>query len=121
MLSMPARGILEIGRQERELGFSFTEEMAARGATGTELEDDDWVVSISNARIVAFRRDYLKKVSAPEGSESGDRCAVTTKDGRKIKVYAAASTLEGLRDWFRHRARSKGTAQRAEGALDALE
>jgi hypothetical protein len=29
MLSMPARGIYEIGRQERELGFSFAEEMAS--------------------------------------------------------------------------------------------
>lgn len=120
MLSMPARGILEIGRQERELGFSFAEEMAARGATGTELEDDDWFVSISNARIVAFRRDYLKKVSEPEGSESGDRCIVTTKDGRKIKVYAAASTLEGLRDWFRSGPREKNMMQRGEDVLEAI-
>lgn len=120
MLSMPARGILEIGRQERELGFSFSDEMAARGATGTELEDDDWFVSISNARIVAFRRDYLKKVSAPEGSESGDRCIVTTKDGRKIKVYAAASTLEGFRDWFRSRPREKNMMQRGEDVLEAI-
>ena len=120
MLSMPARGILEIGRQERELGFSFSDEMAARGATGTELEDDDWFVSIGNARIVAFRRDHLKKVSAPEGSESGDRCVVTTKDGRKIKVYAAASTLEGLRDWFRSRPREKNMMQRGEDVLEAI-
>ena len=120
MLSMPARGILEIGRQERELGFSFAEEMAARGATGTELEDDDWFVSISNARIVAFRRDYLKKVSEPEGSESGGRCIVTTKDGRKIKVYAAASTLEGLRDWFRSGPREKNMMQRGEDVLEAI-
>lgn len=120
MLGMPARGILEIGRQERALGFSFSDEMAARGATGTELEDDDWFVSISNARIVAFRRDYLKKVSAPEGSESGDRCIVTTKDGRKIKVYAAASTLEGLRDWFRSRPREKNMMQRGEDVLEAI-
>lgn len=120
MLSMPLRGIYEIGRQERELGFSFSDEMAARGATGTELEDDDWFVSISNARIVAFRRDYLKKVSAPEGSESGDRCIVTTKDGRKIKVYAAASTLEGLRDWFRSRPREKNMMQRGEDVLEAI-
>ena len=120
MLSMPLRGIYEIGRQERELGFSFSDEMAARGATGTELEDDDWFVSISNARIVASRRDYLKKVSAPEGSESGDRCIVTTKDGRKIKVYAAASTLEGLRDWFRSRPREKNMMQRGEDVLEAI-
>lgn len=120
MLSMPLRGIYEIYRQERELGFSFADEMAARGATGTELEDDDWFVSISNARIVAFRRDYLKKVSEPEGSESGDRCIVTTKDGRKIKVYAAASTLEGLRDWFRSGPREKNMMQRGEDVLEAI-
>lgn len=74
MLGMPARGILEIGRQERALGFSFSEEMASRGATGTSLVDDDWFIEISNARVVAFRRDYLKKITAHENSESGDRC-----------------------------------------------
>lgn len=119
MLSMPIRGIIEIGRQERELGFSFADEMAARGATGTELEDDDWFVSISNARIVAFRRDYLKKVTAHEDSESGDRCTVTTKGGRKIKVYAAGSTLEDLRSWFKQGAKARSTVDRAEDALEA--
>lgn len=118
MLSMPARGILEIGRQERELGFSFAEEMASRGTTGTSLVDDDWFIEISNARVVAFRRDYLKKVTAHENSESGDRCTVTTKGGRKIKVYAAGSTLEDLRSWFKQGAKARSTLDRAEDALE---
>lgn len=118
MLSMPARGILEIGRQERELGFSFAEEMASRGATGTSLVDDDWFIEISNAHVVAFRRDYLKKVTAHENSESGDRCTVTTKGGRKIKVYAAGSTLEDLRSWFKQGAKARSTLDRAEDALE---
>lgn len=118
MLSMPARGIHEIGRQERELGFSFAEEMASRGATGTSLVDDDWFIEISNARVVAFRRDYLKKVTAHEDSESGDRCTVTTKGGRKIKVYAAGSTLEDLRSWFKQGAKARSTLDRAEDALE---
>ena len=120
MLSMPARGILEIGRQERELGFSFAGEMAARGATGTSFVDDDWFIEIGNARIVAFRRDYLKKVAAHEGSESGDRCAVTAVDGRKFKVYAAGSTLEDLRDWFKNGAGKRGAADRAGAALETI-
>ena len=120
MLSMPARGILEIGRQERELGFSFAEEMASRGAAGTSLVDDDWFIEISNARVVAFRRDYLKKVAAHEGSESGDRCAATAVDGRKFKVYAAGSTLEDLRDWFKNGAVERDAAARAEDALEAI-
>lgn len=95
MLGMPARGILEIGRQERALGFSFSEEMASRGATGTSLVDDDWFIEISNARVVAFRRDYLKKITAHENSESGDRCTVTTRGGRKIKVYASGQHARG--------------------------
>lgn len=119
MLSMPARGILEIGKQERALGFSFADEMERRGATGASLEDDDWFIEISNARVVAFRRDYLKNVTAHEGSESGDRCTVTTKDGRKIKVYAAGSTLEDLRLWLKRGARAKNTVERAEDALEA--
>ncbi|WP_233503821.1 MULTISPECIES: hypothetical protein [unclassified Collinsella] len=118
MLSMPARGIYEIGRQERELGFSFAEEMASRGATGTSLVDDDWFIEISNARVVAFRRDYLKKVTAHEDSESGDRCTVTTKGGRKIKVYAAGSTLEDLRSWFKQGAKARSTLDRAEDVLE---
>lgn len=120
MLSMPARGLLEIGRQERELGFSFAEEMAARGATGTSFVDDDWFIEIINARIVAFRRDYLKKVAAHEGSESGDCCAVTSVDGRKFKVYAAGSTLEDLRDWFRSGAGKRGAVDRADAALETI-
>ena len=119
MLSMPARGILEIGKQERALGFSFAEEMDGRGATGASLVDDDWFIEISNARVVAFRRDYLKKVAAHEGSESGDRCVVTTRDGRKIKVYAAGSTLEDLRSWFKRGAKARSTVDRAEDALEA--
>lgn len=118
MLSMPARGIYEIGRQERELGFSFAEEMASRGATGTSLVDDDWFIEISNARVVAFRRDYLKKVTAHEDSESGDRCTVTTKGGRKIKVYAAGSTLDDLRSWFKQGAKARSTLDRAGDALE---
>ena len=119
MLCMPVRGILEICRQERVLGFSFAEEMQKRGAAGTSLIDDDWFIEISNTRIVAFRRDHLKKVTAVEGSESGDRCTVTTKDGRKIRVYAAASTLEDLRDWFKNGAKARSTVDRAEDALEA--
>lgn len=119
MLGMPARGILEIGRQECELGFSFSEEMASRGATGTSLVDDDWFIEISKARVVAFRRDYLKKITAHENSESGDRCTMTTRGGRKIKVYAAGSTLEDLRTWFKQAAKVRSTLDRAGDALEA--
>lgn len=119
MLGMPARGILEIGRQECELGFSFSEEMASRGATGTSLVDEDWFIEISKARVVAFRRDYLKKITAHENSESGDRCTMTTRGGRKIKVYAAGSTLEDLRTWFKQGAKVRSTLDRAGDALEA--
>lgn len=119
MLGMSARGILEIGRQECELGFSFSEEMASRGATGTSLVDDDWFIEISKARVVAFRRDYLKKITSHENSESGDRCTMTTRGGRKIKVYAAGSTLEDLRTWFKQGAKVRSTLDRAGDALEA--
>lgn len=56
------------------LGFSFADEMAERGATGTSLVVDDWFIEISNTRVVAFRRDYLKRVGPHEGSESVRRC-----------------------------------------------
>ena len=76
MLIMPLRGIYVLGQQERELGFDFGKEMLARGATGTTHEDDGWFVDISNARVVAFRRDYVKRITSVEGSGSGDRCTV---------------------------------------------
>lgn len=120
MLSMPLRGVLLIGRQERELGFCFAREMAAHGVTGTELEDEDWFVSISNARIVAFRRDYIKKISAVEDSDSGNRCMLTAKSGRKHKVYAAGSTLDDLRTWFRRGARKRTMTERAQDALETI-
>ena len=92
--------------------------MASRGATGTSLVDDDWFIEISNARVVAFRRDCLKKITAHENSESGDRCTVTTRGGRKIKVYAAGSTLEDLRSWFKQGAKARSTLDRAEDVLE---
>lgn len=102
------------------LGFSFADEMAERGATGTSLVVDDWFIEISNTRVVAFRRDYLKRVGPHEGSESGDRCAVTAADGRKFRVYAAGSTLEDLRDWFERGAGKRGAAARATDALETI-
>ena len=45
--------------------------------------------------------------------------AATTKGGRKIRVYAAGSTLEDLRSWFKQGARAKSTVDRAETALEA--
>ena len=121
MLSMPARGISQIARQERELGFRFDDEMSARGVTGAELEDDDWFVAVCSARVVAFRRDYLKRVTAAESSENGDRCTVTTVDGQKLRVYASASTLDDLRTWFMDGARNKTAVDSAADALDAIE
>ena len=44
---------------------------------------------------------------------------VTTKAGRKIKVYAAGSTLEDLRAWFKQGAKVRSTVDRAEDALEA--
>ena len=120
MLVMPLRGIYVLGQQERALGFSFEEEMSARGVTGTTHEDDDWFVDISNARVVAFRRDYVKKITSVEGGESGDRCVVFSKSGKKHKVYAAGSTLEDLRRWFRNGAREKSMVDSVEGALEAI-
>lgn len=121
MLSMPLRGAWLLGRQEQELGFSFAQEMVARGATGTEFEDEAWFVSISNARIVAFRRDYIKKISAVEDSDSGNRCVLTAKSGRKHKVYAAGSTLDDLRTWFKRGPKKRTMTERAESALEAME
>lgn len=126
MLGLPARGIYHIGCQERELGFSFAKEMDSRGATGAEYEDEDWFISISNARVVAFRRDYIKSVSVSEGSDSGDRCVVVAKSCRKHKVYAAQPTLADLRSWFRGSGRGGALAkkrtmtERAERALETI-
>lgn len=121
MACMPLRGILRIGAQERELGFSFAEDMAERGATGTSLEDQDWFIEISNMNVVAFRRDYLKRVGAPEHSEYGDRCIVATKGGRKLRVYGAMTTLADLRSWFKNGPRDKTAAEAAEDALETIE
>lgn len=114
LLSMPLRGIWVLGRQERKLGFSFSSEMEARGATGTSFEDGDWFVGLGNTRIVAFRRDYIDRISSVEGSDSGDRCLLVSKDGKRHKVYASKEVLEDLRRWFRKGPRGvTGEAPRA--------
>ena len=100
-LAMPLRGLLMVARQERELGFSFNEEMKVHGATGTTFEDADWFVAVSNGQVVTFRRDYIKSVTKHKHTENGDECVLTAKDGKKHKVRAAGPTLGDLRRWFK--------------------
>lgn len=95
--------------------------MAERGATGASLEDQDWFIEISNMNVVAFRRDYLGRIGAPEHSEYGDRCIVATKGGRKLRVYGAATTLADPRSWFEDGPRDKTAAEAAEDALETIE
>ena len=105
----------------RRTPVSFAEDLAERGATGASLEDQDWFIEISNMNVVAFRRDYLGRIGAPEHSEYGDRCIVATKGGRKLRVYGAATTLADLRSWFEDGPRDKTAAEAAEDALETIE
>lgn len=117
--ALPLRGLLVLARQERDLGFSFNEEMKARGAVGTVFEDRDWFVEVSNGQVVAFRRDYVKHVSKHKRTENGDECVLVSKGGKKHKVRAAGPTLEGLRRWFAQGPREdKGWAERVGDAVE---
>ncbi len=100
MLTMPLRGLYLLALQEHELGFSFAKDMSEENATGIPYESQRWFVDVSNARIVAFRRDYLKSVSSAKKGDAGDWCIATAKNGRKHKVHAAEPTLQDLRRWF---------------------
>lgn len=117
LLSLPLRGLRLLARQERELGFSFAQEMASRGGTGVPFEDRDWFVHISNVRIVALRRDFIQSISEVEDCDGGGRCVLTAKSGRRHKVLASATTLEDLRRWF---ARGPMRKSGMEAAKDAI-
>ncbi|MDO4590406.1 MAG: hypothetical protein Q4B35_03305 [Slackia sp.] len=98
--ALALRGLRAIALQQKALRFSFDDEMAACGARGTSLQNDRWFVGVSNAQIVAFRRDYVRAVGKRTHSSSGDECTVTAFDGTKLTVRAAAPTLDELRAWF---------------------
>lgn len=119
--ALPLRGLLMLARQERELGFSFNEEMKVHGAVGTAFEDRDWFVEVSNGQVVAFRRDYVKSVLKHKRTENGDECVLMSKDGKKHKVRAAAPTLEGLHRWFKQGPREdKGWVERVGDTVEGI-
>lgn len=97
---LPLRGILQIKRQERVLGFSFAREMQQSGARGSSFADQRWFIAVSNCNIIAFRRDYLTAVSASKTTDSGDECRATAVDGKKHKVRGGAPVLKEFRAWF---------------------
>lgn len=115
---LPMRGLLMLARQERELGFSFNEDMKAHGATGTAFEDADWFIEVSNGQVVAFRRDYIKSVTKHKRTENGDECILTATDGKKHKIRGGAPTLSDLRRWFKEGPRS--SVEMSEHIEDAV-
>lgn len=94
------RGILLIKEQERHFGCAFADEMRERGARGNAWHDDRWFVGASACRILAVRRDFLKRVGRAKASDDGHFCPATLHDGRKVRLYADKAALDRLRDWF---------------------
>lgn len=119
-LALPMRGLRMIACQERELGFSFDEQMRACDIHGTSAETDEWFIDISNAQVIAFRRDYIKSVTKPASTANGDECKLTSKGGKVHKVRGASPTLEELRRWFKEGPREdEDWSERIDEALDA--
>lgn len=120
-LALPLRGLRMIACQERELGFSFDEQMRACGIRGTSAETDEWFIDISNVQVIAFRRDYIKSVTKHKHTENGDECKLTSKSGKVHKVRAAGPTLEELRRWFKEGPREdEDWSERIDDILDAV-
>ena len=94
MLSMPARGILEIGRQERELGFSFAEEMAGRGATVTGSSRSATLAWWHSAATTSRRSRRMRGARAGTAARSRQRTAVSSRStlpGAPSRTCAAGS------------------------------
>ena len=61
MMLFFAIGLKEVNSIERALGLSFREEMARRGATGREFQDEEWFVESVPGKIEVLNRRFIKK------------------------------------------------------------
>ncbi len=72
------------------------------------------------ACILAFRRDYIKKITAAKKDSSGTKCIVSSKSGRNHAVYAGEQTLSDLHRWFKTGVREKDAVDMVDDALKAI-
>jgi hypothetical protein len=106
---LPLKGLMQIVRQEQALGISFAEEMKRYNVKNSYFINEEWYIDSSMARMVAFRRDYVKSISEvsyhnynPRSKYNDDDVCwvmVSTTDGGLIKVKSTYKTLVDLRLW----------------------
>lgn len=98
---LPLRGVLQIARQESQLGFRFNEEMKNRNARGAGYVDDAWFVDIDMTHVVAFRRDFVQSIGGVRCNEGQEmQVRVTGADGKIMTVRSSRRSLARFRSWF---------------------
>jgi len=100
-LMAPLRGILLITRQEKALDFEFAREMHRLKASGSEYIDEDWFINVTSDRVLALRRDYIKRIEQYQvESRALTHLTFLSTDGKKTKLLGNAVTIQEFHAWY---------------------
>ena len=102
-------GINLLKKQERVLGFNFSEEMQRHGVTQPYYVSPSWFIDARSGMVTALRRDYiaaleeLKKPTNQTQTPSGIPLAqiiVVGVDGKKRKILNDFARIFYFERWF---------------------
>jgi len=101
-LPFTLKGIICIKRQERSLGISFNQEMKNNHITKFNHQDDNWFITVTLARIIVYKRDYIASIGTIEGSSSSRmlwETSVVGIDDIEVIVRGGEECLRHLKEW----------------------
>lgn len=99
-----ARGLRLLRLQEKELGFRFRQDVSQVPVKRLEAMDDRWFIAWDGAAVLAFRRDFIKKVDHYKQIHGGraTKYAIRLTDyrDRVYQVTGPSRSLKLLKKWF---------------------
>lgn len=95
-------GLWALGTQEKELGFSFDEEMSKYNIRTAPHMDANWFIDISSSNIVVLRRDYIATFGHidEEAPERQTSCDFISKANEYHKIRGNKAVLQALELWY---------------------
>ena len=100
-LMSPLRGVLLIARQEKTLDFDFTKEMQRLKAGGSEYIDENWFVNVTSDRVLALRRDYIKKIIEYQiENRALTHLTFLSADNKEVKLLGNAIAIQEFHTWY---------------------
>jgi len=111
-------GIIRLNRQEKMLGFDFSDEMRKNNITTTRHVTPKWFIDVRHGSsyqfaFIVLKRDFIKNVSKVNMQESATSAPartsviIITGDGKKQKIWTSFSKNKDIiydfAKWYRNK------------------